>query len=52
MTSRCQSGFTLYELLITMDVIGIVLTIGIPNFNELTRNSRISSITNYLHSSF
>ena len=39
MTSRCQSGFTLYELLITMDVIGIVLTIGIANFNEVRRKN-------------
>jgi type IV fimbrial biogenesis protein FimT len=45
-------GFTLYELLITMLVIGIVLTIGIPSFSEFTQNSRISSTANDLHSSF
>ncbi len=51
MTSRYQSGFTLYELLITMLVIGIVLTVGIPSFSDFTRNSRITSTANDLHSS-
>ena len=52
MTRRYQSGFTLYELLITMLVIGIVLTLGIPNFSAFTQNSRITSTANDLHSSF
>lgn len=52
MAYRHQSGFTLYELLITMLVIGIVLTVGIPSFSEFTRNSRISGTANDLHSSF
>lgn len=52
MTSRYQRGFTLYELLITMLVIGIVLTVGIPNFSQFTQNSRITSTANDLHSSF
>jgi len=52
MTSKYQSGFTLYELLITVLVIGIVLTVGIPNFREFTQNSRISGTANDLHSSF
>ena len=52
MTSRHQRGFTLYELLITMLVIGIVLTVGIPSFSDFTRNSRITGTANDLHSSF
>ena len=52
MTNRYQSGFTLYELLITMLVIGIVLTVGIPNLGVFTQNSRITSTANDLHSSF
>ena len=52
MTTRFQSGFTLYELLITMLVVGIVLTVGIPGFSDFTRNSRITSTANDLHSSF
>lgn len=52
MTSQYMRGFTLYELLITVLVIGVVLTIGIPSFSEFTQNSRISSTANDLHSSF
>ncbi len=52
MASRNQSGFTLYELLITIVIIGIVLTFGIPNFGVFTQNSRITSTANDLHSSF
>jgi len=49
---RYQNGFTLYELLITMLVIGIVLTVGIPSLGVFTQNSRITSTANDLHSSF
>lgn len=52
MTTRYQSGFTLYELLITVLVIGVVLTLGIPNLSQFTQNSRISGTANDLHSSF
>ena len=52
MTNRYQSGFTLYELLITMLVIGIVLTVGIPSLGVFTQNSRITSTANDLHSGF
>ncbi|MFQ5549131.1 MAG: GspH/FimT family pseudopilin [Woeseia sp.] len=52
MKSKNSNGFTLYELLITLLVVGIVLTIGIPNFSEFTQNSRITSTANDLHSSF
>ena len=52
MRSSKQHGFTIYELLITMLVIGIVLSIGVPSFSSFTQNSRISSTANDLHSSF
>jgi type IV fimbrial biogenesis protein FimT len=52
MSKANQSGFTIYELLITMLVIGIVLSIGVPSFSEFTQNSRISGTANDLHSSF
>ncbi|NIV16994.1 MAG: prepilin-type N-terminal cleavage/methylation domain-containing protein, partial [Woeseiaceae bacterium] len=45
-------GFTIYELLITMLIIGIILTIGVPSFTSFTQNSRISGTANDLHSSF
>ena len=52
MDIKRQTGFTLYELLITMLVIGVILTVGIPNFSEFTQNSRLTSTSNDLLSSF
>ena len=52
MKLKNQSGFTIYELMITMLIIGIILTIGIPNLSEFTQNSRLTSTSNDLHSSF
>ncbi|MBT8080588.1 MAG: GspH/FimT family pseudopilin [Gammaproteobacteria bacterium] len=52
MKTKTQHGFTIYELLITMLVVGVVLTLGIPNLMEFTQNSRLASAANDLHSSF
>lgn len=52
MKKHVQKGFTLYELLITLTIVGVVLTIGIPNLSDFTRNGRISGTTNDLHGSF
>ena len=52
MDKNTQSGFTLYELLITLLIVGIVLTLGIPNLSAFTSNSRMSSTVNDLHGSF
>lgn len=52
MKKHSQKGFTLYELLITVLIVGIVLSVGIPNLSGFTRNSRISGTTNDLHGSF
>ena len=52
MKKRHQNGFTLYELLITMLIVGVVLSLGIPNLSEFTANSRLSSTANDLHASF
>lgn len=52
MKQHGQNGFTLYELLITVLIVGIVLTVGIPNLSGFTRNSRITGTTNDLHGSF
>lgn len=51
MKMHSQNGFTLYELLITTLVIGVILTLGVPNMQEFTRNSRITAASNDLHSS-
>ena len=52
MDKRHQSGFTLYELLITLLVIGVVLSLGVPNMQEFTANSRLTTTSNDLHTSF
>ncbi len=52
MEKRHQSGFTLYELMITVLVIGVILAFGVPNFTQFTQNSRMTSTANDLHASF
>jgi type IV fimbrial biogenesis protein FimT len=52
MKKRTQTGFTLYELLITFLIVGTVLAYGIPNFVEFTQNSRMTSSANDLHAAF
>jgi type IV fimbrial biogenesis protein FimT len=52
MKKRTQTGFTLYELLITFLIVGAVLAYGIPNFAEFTKNSRMTSSANDLHAAF
>jgi type IV fimbrial biogenesis protein FimT len=52
MDKRTQSGFTLYELLITVTIVGIVLAYGIPNMLQFNQNGRMTSTANDLHAAF
>ncbi len=52
MKNRTQTGFTLYELLTTMLIVGVVLSIGVPNMQSFRQNSRMTAAANDLHSSF
>lgn len=52
MKKQTQTGFTLYELLMTMLIVGVVLSLGIPSLSEFTQNSRITSTANDLHAAF
>jgi type IV fimbrial biogenesis protein FimT len=52
MDKRTQAGFTLYELLITVLIVGVILSFGIPNMRTFAQNSRITSAANDLHSAF
>jgi len=52
MKNRNQTGYTLYELLITTLVVGVLLSIGIPSFNGFTQNSRMAASVNDLLGSF
>lgn len=52
MQKHIQNGFTLYELLITVTIMGIILAVGVPNLTDFSRNSRVSGSANDLHGSF
>ncbi len=41
-------GFTLIELVVTVAMAAIVLTVGVPSFKEMTRNNRMTTATNLL----
>ncbi|HZD53197.1 MAG TPA: GspH/FimT family pseudopilin [Woeseiaceae bacterium] len=41
-----ESGFTLYELLVTVAVAGIILSFGVPGFMSFIANSRATTHTN------
>lgn len=52
MDRKNQNGFTLYELLITMLIVGVVLTFGVPNMLAFNQNGRMTSTANDMHASF
>lgn len=52
MKTRRQQGFTLYELMITVLIVGVVLGFGVPNIRAFTQNSRMAAATNDLLGTF
>lgn len=52
MNKRSQTGFTLYELMITLMVVAVILSFGIPNLRNFTLNSRMTGTANDLHAAF
>lgn len=52
MNTKHQRGFTIYELMIALTIIGIILAMGVPSFTEFTQNSRLTSTANDLHASY
>jgi type IV fimbrial biogenesis protein FimT len=52
MPFRRETGFTLYELMITLLIVGVVLSFGLPNLRGVAANSRITTAANDLHASF
>ena len=46
MNTTTQRGFTLFELLVTMAVVGVIFGFGVPNLLEFVRNNRMVSIAN------
>lgn len=47
---RLSKGFTLVELMVTIAIAAIILTIGVPSFRSLIDNQRITTVTNDLFS--
>ena len=43
-------GVTLVELMVAISVIGILMAVGVPSFNQFTTNSRLNSYVNALQS--
>jgi type IV fimbrial biogenesis protein FimT len=46
MEIRTQRGFTLFELLVTVLVAGVIFGLGVPNLLEFSRNNAITSVAN------
>jgi type IV fimbrial biogenesis protein FimT len=46
MNTRRQLGFNLLELMVGITVLGVLLGIGVPSFNEMIRNNRLVEQTN------
>ena len=49
---RTESGFTLYELLVTVAIVAMVISFGLPNLMDFSANSRMTAAANDLHSAF
>lgn len=46
MDARTQRGFTLYELMVTLLVAGVIFGLGVPNLLEFSRNNQMSAAAN------
>ncbi len=49
---KTNAGFTLIELLMTVFIAAIVLTLGVPSFQEMSRSNQLTTQTNDLVTAF
>ena len=47
-----NAGFTIIELMFTVMLVAVLLAIGVPNFRDFVRNSRIAGATNDIVTDF
>jgi prepilin-type N-terminal cleavage/methylation domain-containing protein len=47
--SRSSRGFTLIELMVVLAISAILLFIGVPSFQNMSENNRLSSAINEIH---
>ena len=47
-----QPGFTLIEMMLAISVLAVLLAVGVPNFRDFVRNSRMTSAANDVLSDF
>lgn len=48
-TTSMNSGFTLVEVMVALVVLAIILGIGVPQFNSMIHNNRVSGVSSDLH---
>ncbi len=51
MKTNTQRGFTIIELMITVGLLGVMLTIAVPSFSSIFKQNRLASQTNSILSS-
>lgn len=51
MPTRGHSGFTIVELMIVVAILGVLMAIGLPAFNDLIKNNRRTTVVNEIISS-
>ena len=49
---KTQAGFTLYELMITLIIVGVVMSYGMANLSDFNKNGRMTATANDLHAAF
>ncbi len=47
-SKRRQSGFTLIEIIVTVSIATILMSIAIPNYTAMIKNNKVTAITNEL----